>query len=154
MVKTPDISKPKVITLGCRLNAYESDIMAGHASDNELGNTVIINSCAVTNKAVADSRAAVRKAKRDNPNARIIVTGCAAQLDPKGFADMGDQLPKPRRNLPAAGTACSRKAKAVRAPFCKCKMAATIAAPFVLSPLGAGRHALSLRAKLLAIFAR
>ena len=90
MVKTPDISKPKVITLGCRLNAYESDIMAGHASDNELGNTVIINSCAVTNKAVADSRAAVRKARRDNPDARIIVTGCAAQLDPKGFADMGE----------------------------------------------------------------
>ena len=52
--------KPKVITLGCRLNAYESDIMAGHARDNDLSNTVIINSCAVTNQAVADSRAAVR----------------------------------------------------------------------------------------------
>ena len=56
--------------------------MAGHAHDNELSNTIIINSCAVTNKAVSDSRAAVRKAKRDNPDARIIVTGCAAQLDP------------------------------------------------------------------------
>ena len=88
MVKTPDISKPKIITLGCRLNAYESDIMAGHARDNALENTVIINSCAVTNKAVSDSRAAVRKAKRDNPEARIIVTGCAAQLDPTGFAGM------------------------------------------------------------------
>lgn len=64
--------------------------MAGHASDNELSNTVIINSCAVTNKAVADSRAAVRKAKRDNPEARIIVTGCAAQLDPTGFAGMDE----------------------------------------------------------------
>lgn len=62
--------------------------MAGHAHDNELSNTVIINSCAVTNKAVSDSRAAVRKAKRDNPDARIIVTGCAAQLDPTGFAGM------------------------------------------------------------------
>ena len=62
--------------------------MAGHARDNELSNTVIINSCAVTNKAVSDSRAAVRKAKRDNPDARIIVTGCAAQLDPTGFAGM------------------------------------------------------------------
>ena len=62
--------------------------MAGHARDNELSNTVIINSCAVTNKAVSDSRAAVRKAKRDNPDARIIVTGCAAQLDPTGFASM------------------------------------------------------------------
>lgn len=62
--------------------------MAGHAHDNELSNTIIINSCAVTNKAVSDSRAAVRKAKRDNPDARIIVTGCAAQLDPTGFAGM------------------------------------------------------------------
>ena len=62
--------------------------MAGHAHDNELSNTIIINSCAVTNKAVSDSRAAVRKAKRDNPDARIIVTGCAAQLDPTGFASM------------------------------------------------------------------
>ena len=64
--------------------------MAGHAHDNELSNTVIINSCAVTNKAVSDSRAAVRKAKRDNPDARIIVTGCAAQLDPTGFAGMDE----------------------------------------------------------------
>ena len=88
MVNKPDITKPKVITLGCRLNAYESDVMAGHARDNELNNTVIINSCAVTNKAVSDSRAAVRKARRDNPDARIIVTGCAAQLDPTGFAGM------------------------------------------------------------------
>ena len=64
--------------------------MAGHAHDNELSNTIIINSCAVTNKAVSDSRAAVRKAKRDNPDARIIVTGCAAQLDPKGFAGMDE----------------------------------------------------------------
>lgn len=87
---TPKDGPAKVITLGCRLNAYESDIMAGHARDNELGNTVIINSCAVTNKAVADSRAAVRKAKRDNPDARIIVTGCAAQLDPTAFAAMSE----------------------------------------------------------------
>ena len=82
--------KPKVITLGCRLNAYESDIMAGHARDNDLSNTVIINSCAVTNQAVADSRAAVRRAKRDNPGARIIVTGCAAQLDPQAFSQMSE----------------------------------------------------------------
>lgn len=62
--------------------------MSGHARDNELGNTVIINSCAVTNEAVRQSRRAVRKAKKDNPGARIIVTGCAAQLDPEGFAQM------------------------------------------------------------------
>lgn len=84
----PDPTSPKVITLGCRLNAYESSIMIGHARDNDLGNTVIINSCAVTNEAVRQSRRAVRKAKKENPGARIIVTGCAAQLDPQGFADI------------------------------------------------------------------
>jgi len=80
--------KAEIITLGCRLNAYESDVMRGHARDAGLENTVIINTCAVTNEAVRGSRYAVRKAKKDNPEARIVVTGCAAQIDPKAFADM------------------------------------------------------------------
>ena len=89
MPKTTKIKHPTdVITLGCRLNAYESAVMEGHARDNALDNTVIINSCAVTEEAVRSSRAAVRKAKRDRPDARIIVTGCAAQIDPQSFADM------------------------------------------------------------------
>ena len=79
---------PKVITLGCRLNAYESDVMAGHARDAGVENAVFINSCAVTNEAVRQSRQAARKAKRDNPEAKIIVTGCAAQINPAEFADM------------------------------------------------------------------
>ncbi len=79
---------PKVITLGCRLNAYESDVMAGHARDSGLKDSIIINSCAVTNEAVAESRRQVRKARRDHPDAMIIVTGCAAQIDPKAFALM------------------------------------------------------------------
>lgn len=78
----------EIITLGCRLNAYESDVMRGHARDAELENTIIINTCAVTNEAVRSSRYAVRKAKKDNPDASIVVTGCAAQIDPKAFADM------------------------------------------------------------------
>jgi len=78
----------EIITLGCRLNAYESDVMRGHASDASLTNTVIINTCAVTNEAVKGSRYAIRKAKKDNPQANIVVTGCAAQIDPKAFADM------------------------------------------------------------------
>ena len=93
MGNTPDIkaktapkSDTKVVTLGCRLNAYESDVMAGHARDAGLTDTVIINTCAVTNDAVAESRRQVRKAHRDNPDATIIVTGCAAQIDPKAFA--------------------------------------------------------------------
>ena len=77
----------QIITLGCRLNAYESDIMAGHAHDAGLKDAIIINTCAVTNEAVRGSRYAVRKAKKDNPEA-IIVTGCAAQIDPKAFSDM------------------------------------------------------------------
>ncbi len=87
--KTMD-NEAKIITLGCRLNAYESDVMRGHARDAELKNTVIINTCAVTNEAVRGSRYAIRKAKKDNPEAKIVVTGCAAQIDPKSFADMAE----------------------------------------------------------------
>lgn len=80
--------KPTVITLGCRLNAYESDVMAGHARDADIKNTVFINTCAVTNEAVRQSRYEVRKAKKNNPDAKIIVTGCAAQINPDEFANM------------------------------------------------------------------
>lgn len=89
MANTPETDSTdntKVITLGCRLNAYESDVMAGNARDAGLKNTVIINTCAVTNEAVAESRRQVRKARRDNPESTVIVTGCAAQIDPKAFA--------------------------------------------------------------------
>ncbi len=79
-----------VVTLGCRLNAYESSVAESHARDAGLTNTVIINTCAVTNAAVADSRHAVRKAKRDRPDAAIIVTGCAVQIDPDAFASMNE----------------------------------------------------------------
>jgi threonylcarbamoyladenosine tRNA methylthiotransferase MtaB len=60
--------------------------MAGHARDAGLRDAVIINTCAVTNEAVAESRRQVRKARRENPDAKVIVTGCAAQIDPKAFA--------------------------------------------------------------------
>ena len=90
MADTPDIKLTKVITLGCRLNAYESDVITQNARDAEDTGAVVINTCAVTNDAVAESRRQVRKAKRDNPQARIIVTGCAAQIDPNMFADMSE----------------------------------------------------------------
>ncbi|GHA87830.1 tRNA (N(6)-L-threonylcarbamoyladenosine(37)-C(2))-methylthiotransferase MtaB [Algimonas arctica] len=79
-----------VITLGCRLNASESDAMVALARDDGLTNAVIINTCAVTNDAVAESRRRVRKARRDRPDATIIVTGCAAQIDPTAFAAMDE----------------------------------------------------------------
>ncbi len=88
MADLPDSQATKVITLGCRLNAYESDVIAQNARDVEDRGAVVINTCAVTNDAVAESRRQVRKAKRDNPDARIIVTGCAAQINPAMFADM------------------------------------------------------------------
>ena len=90
MADTPDIEATKVITLGCRLNAYESDVIAQNARDVDDKGAVVINTCAVTNDAVAESRRQVRKAKRDNPEARIIVTGCAAQINPAMFADMSE----------------------------------------------------------------
>ena len=76
-----------VVNLGCRLNAAEADVVADHLRGLDTP-TVVVNTCAVTNAAVADSRRAVRRARRDNPHARIVVTGCAAQIDPDTFAAM------------------------------------------------------------------
>jgi len=82
----------KMITLGCRLNAYESEVMAGHARDAGLKDAVIINTCAVTNEAVRRGRQTIRRAVRENAQnknkTKIIVTGCAAQIEPKSYADM------------------------------------------------------------------
>jgi len=80
------MASPRVVTLGCRLNAFESEMMRGHAEAAGLNDAVIINTCAVTAEAERQSRQAVRRARKDNPNSRVIVTGCAAQLDPEGFA--------------------------------------------------------------------
>ncbi|API59266.1 tRNA (N(6)-L-threonylcarbamoyladenosine(37)-C(2))-methylthiotransferase MtaB [Tardibacter chloracetimidivorans] len=76
----------EVITFGCRLNAADSDAMRALAADG--GETVIVNTCAVTGEAVRQARQAIRKAKRANPAARVIVTGCAAQIEPQTFAAM------------------------------------------------------------------
>lgn len=79
---------PQVITLGCRLNAFESEIMREHGRTAGLDDAVIINTCAVTAEAERQARQAIRRAKRDNPNAKLIVTGCAAQLAPEKFGSM------------------------------------------------------------------
>ncbi len=84
------MNEPRIINFGCRLNAYESEAMAEHARNAELADAIIINSCAVTAEAVRQARQAVRRARRENPDARIIVTGCAAQTDPQGFAAMSE----------------------------------------------------------------
>jgi threonylcarbamoyladenosine tRNA methylthiotransferase MtaB len=74
----------RTITLGCRLNFAESEAMRGLAGDD----AIVVNSCAVTNEAVRQTRQAIRRAHREAPDKRIIVTGCAAQLDPGSFAAM------------------------------------------------------------------
>lgn len=79
---------PQVITLGCRLNTFESEIMRAHGRDAGLENAIIINTCAVTAEAERQARQAIRRARRDNPRAQVIVTGCAAQLAPERFAAM------------------------------------------------------------------
>lgn len=84
------MSEPTVITLGCRLNAYESEVMKRHARDAGLDNAVIVNTCAVTGEAVRSAAQTIRRLRRENPNARIIVTGCAAQVEPERFADMSE----------------------------------------------------------------
>jgi threonylcarbamoyladenosine tRNA methylthiotransferase MtaB len=78
----------EVVTLGCRLNAYESEAMRALAVEAALSNAVIINTCAVTGEAVRQARQTIRRARRERPDAEIIVTGCAAQIDPASFAAM------------------------------------------------------------------
>jgi threonylcarbamoyladenosine tRNA methylthiotransferase MtaB len=80
------MSGPELITLGCRLNIAESEAMRALAAGEE--DLIIVNSCAVTAEAVKQARKAIRQAARRRPDARIVVTGCAAQTDPHGFAAM------------------------------------------------------------------
>jgi threonylcarbamoyladenosine tRNA methylthiotransferase MtaB len=80
----------EVVTFGCRLNAYESEAIRARAAEDGLQNAVVFNTCAVTAEAVRQARQAIRKARRTRPDARLIVTGCAAQIDPDAFAAMGE----------------------------------------------------------------
>jgi threonylcarbamoyladenosine tRNA methylthiotransferase MtaB len=80
----------EVVTFGCRLNAFESEVIAREAESAGLTRTIIINSCAVTNEAVAQARQQVRRLKRERPDARIVVTGCAAQTQGAMFAAMAE----------------------------------------------------------------
>ncbi len=80
----------EVVTFGCRLNAYESEVIRQRAAEDGLSDAVIFNTCAVTNEAVRQARQAIRKIRRERPGARLIVTGCAAQIDPAAFAAMSE----------------------------------------------------------------
>lgn len=81
---------PEVLTFGCRLNISESEEMQRNVEAAGLGDAVIVNTCAVTAEAERQARQAIRRAKRENPAARIIVTGCASQIDPQKYAAMSE----------------------------------------------------------------
>jgi threonylcarbamoyladenosine tRNA methylthiotransferase MtaB len=80
----------ETLTFGCRLNAYESEVMKTEAEKAGLSSALIISTCAVTAEAVRQAKQAIRKARRDEPGRQIIVTGCAAQTAPRDFADMDE----------------------------------------------------------------
>src|ERR1700757_1089723 len=80
----------EVVTFGCRLNAFESEVIARAAGTAGLDHTIVINSCAVTNEAVAQARQSIRRLKRERPEARIVVTGCAAQTQAAVFSGMDE----------------------------------------------------------------
>ncbi len=78
----------EVVNFGCRLNIHEGEVMRGHAAAAGLDDAIIVNTCAVTAEAERQARQAIRRLRRERPDARIVVTGCAAQIDPAGFAAM------------------------------------------------------------------
>jgi len=84
----------QALTFGCRLNAFESEVMKQKALsaglDGLADGAVLVNTCAVTGEAVRQAKQAIRRARRDNPKARIIVSGCAAQTEPETFAEMAE----------------------------------------------------------------
>ena len=80
----------EIVTFGCRLNAFESEVILREAGDAGLTDTIVINSCAVTNEAVAQARQSIRRLKRERPETRIVVTGCAAQTQAEMFAGMAE----------------------------------------------------------------
>ncbi|QFT74523.1 tRNA (N(6)-L-threonylcarbamoyladenosine(37)-C(2))-methylthiotransferase MtaB [Ruegeria sp. THAF33] len=84
------MNPPKFTTLGCRLNAYETEAMKELSQQAGLTDAVVVNTCAVTAEAVRKARQEIRKLRRENPNARLIVTGCAAQTEPETFARMDE----------------------------------------------------------------
>ncbi|PCI47136.1 MAG: tRNA (N(6)-L-threonylcarbamoyladenosine(37)-C(2))-methylthiotransferase MtaB [Alphaproteobacteria bacterium] len=83
-------NKPQVVTFGCRLNTYESEVMKNHAEQAGLMDTVIFNTCAVTAEATRQARQSIRRTRKENPGVKIIVTGCAAQINPQEFSDMDE----------------------------------------------------------------
>jgi threonylcarbamoyladenosine tRNA methylthiotransferase MtaB len=104
----------EVVTFGCRLNAYESEQARARALGDGLDNAVIFNTCAVTGEAVRQARQAIRRARRERPDAKLIVTGCAAQIEPDTFAAMAEVDAVLGNGLKSAPGAYAREALETR----------------------------------------
>ncbi len=89
-IASPKASNVDIVTFGCRLNSYESEVIRKTAADDGLSDAIIFNTCAVTGEAVRQARQAIRRARKENPDRKLIVTGCAAQTDPGMFAAMDE----------------------------------------------------------------
>ena len=107
-----------IVTFGCRLNTYESEVIRREASAAGLSDTVVVNTCAVTGEAVRQARQTIRRLRRERPQAHIVVTGCAAQTEPDTFAAMAevDRVVGNEEKLHQAAWADTR-ATFERAPF-------------------------------------
>ena len=155
-----------VVTFGCRLNIAESEVIRREAAAAGVADAVVINTCAVTGEAVKQARQTIRKLRRERPHAEIVVTGCAAQTDPEMFAAMPevDRVLGNEEKLSAASWAAldaaekiavgdimaaktprciaSTASRATPARSCRCRTAATTAAPSASS-----RSAAAIRAR-------
>ena len=80
--------EPEIVTFGCRLNTYESEIIQQNLNKEGIKDITVYNSCAVTEESVRQLKYSIRKKRKDDPNTKIVVTGCAAQIDPELFTDM------------------------------------------------------------------
>ena len=98
-----------VVTFGCRLNTYESEVIRRAATAAGVDDAIVVNTCAVTAEAVRQAKQTIRRLKREQPDARIVVTGCAAQTEANTFAVMPEvERVVGNAAMPSAGLLCSR----------------------------------------------
>ena len=120
-----------LVTFGCRLNAYESEVIRAHAQEAGLADTIVVNTCAVTAEATRQARQAIRKLARERPGARIVVTGCAAQVEPARFRDMAE-VDRVLGNTEKLDPNAWRDTQAPRAAVCYWRTASGHEVDFVL----------------------
>ena len=107
----------EVLTFGCRLNIYESEVIRNAASAARLEDTVVVNTCAVTAEAVRQARQSIRRIKRERPDAKIVVTGCAAQTEPQTFVAMPEVTLVAGNDRKLEASFWSAQRTALNAPF-------------------------------------